>query len=288
MMPIKLPNWARAGIRTWTRIQTRTRTKPKQHKPETGQEIGQEEAALYPLYRAGTAERIAVVSAACAVGAVIGWLLYDTWLGIIGFAALAPLAWRPYLRFKLQQARSRIDYAFQQAMYAVSTSLAAGKSVENAFRDAPDDLRQMESGIAFIVDDLARIRGQLAIGEPLERSLGQWADYTASDDIRQFAEVFATCKRAGGNLAEVIRQTTHLMGEKQDIARDISIVISRKQWEARALTVIPFAILALLRLGSPEYVEPLYTPIGSMVMSAALLLIAVAVWWMYSIVKLKV
>ncbi|GAB2724105.1 type II secretion system F family protein [Paenibacillus thermoaerophilus] len=243
---------------------------------------------LYPLYRIKPAERIAVVAAACLAGAAIGWLLYGTWWGIGAMAALGPLVWRPYVRLRREAARERIDRAFQQALYAVSTSLAAGKSVENAFRDAPDDLKLIGGRIDFIMDDLLRIRGQLAIGEPLEKALANWADRTESDTVRQFAEVFSACKRTGGNLADVIRQTTHLMGEKQDIARDIAIVVSRKRWEARALTVIPFAILAMLRFTSPDYVQPLYSPAGAVVMTGALLLVASAVIWMNAIVKLKV
>ncbi|GJM78245.1 hypothetical protein HMSSN139_07410 [Paenibacillus sp. HMSSN-139] len=52
--------------------------------------------------------------------------------------AYTPKYWSSYL---LRRRRDNLGLHFKQALYSLSSSLAAGRSVENGFREAIDDLK---------------------------------------------------------------------------------------------------------------------------------------------------
>src|SRR5690606_37534284 len=84
--------------------------------------------------------------------------------------------------------------------------------------------------------------------------------------------VFATCKRTGGDLIDVLRKTSNMSGEKLEMEQEISVLVAQKRFEAKALSMIPFGIIAFLAWSSPDYMAPLYTGMGRVVMTVALLL----------------
>ena len=118
------------------------------------------------------------------------------------------------------------------------------------------------------------------------------------EDIDNFVQVYMTCRTMGGNLEKVIKSTTEIIVDKINIESegytdpvkiaddgfyrnqfriDINIeseirtLTAQKKFEGKIISMMPFAILLLLNLFSPDYLEPLYTTLtGRIVMTAAL------------------
>lgn len=231
----------------------------------------EENLLIYSEYELSPSERgiCLTVSAVFLFG--VGMLFYDSYV----FALVMSLCAAFTPKFRRQQLvkkrRSELKLQFRQALYALSTALGAGRSVESAFRECIPDLRLLyPAHRALIIVELEIVNRRVDIGEPLEAALRDFGDRSGIGDVIQFAEVFATCKRTGGDMVEVLRKTSHMMGEKLEMEQDISVMIAQKRFEAKALSLIPFGIIAFLSWSSPDYMAPLYTGAGRIVMTLAL------------------
>ncbi|GAA3404590.1 type II secretion system F family protein [Paenibacillus hodogayensis] len=240
---------------------------------------GFREAGDYDHYLMSKTETVTVCAIAGAVLFAIGFLFYKN-IGICLVLAMAGLYF-PKIRRKqmIRKRKDELRRQFKHALYSLSTALSAGRSVENAFREADGDLRMLYPDAATDMQrELARINRRTENGEPVEKSLLDFGRRSGIEDVLQFAEAFAACKRTGGDLVEVMRRTSNMIGEKMEIEQDISVMVAQKKFEARALGFIPFIIVAFLAFSSPDYMEPLYGGAGHLVMTGALGILAASQW----------
>ncbi|WP_135551006.1 type II secretion system F family protein [Paenibacillus cymbidii] len=244
----------------------------------------------YDVYSLTWREYAVLVAAAGIVLAGAGYLFYNSvWMALL-FALLA-------LRFPRMRAaalvagrKAELVMQFRQSLFSLSSSLSAGRSVENAFTDAIPDLKLLypERG-AFIIAEFERIRGKLNNGEPIEAALRDFGGRSGVEDIANFADVFVICKRSGGNLVEVVRRSAHLIGEKIEIQQEIAVMVAQKRFESKALGLAPVGIVALLAISSPDYMAPLYgNAAGFAVMTACLLALLGCFATMRFIMNIKV
>ncbi len=199
---------------------------------------------------------------------------------------LAPRYWSRYL---LRRRRETLGLHFRQALYSLSSSLAAGRSVENGFREAIDDLKLLyPDGDNDVMRELAIICARMDYGQPIEEALLDFSRRAALEDIDNFADVFTTCKRSGGDLVEVVRRTSNLIGEKLEISQEIGVMIAQKRFEAKAMLAAPILFLLFMQMTSPDYMRPLHHGAGLWISGLALLLFAVCAWLMLKIIDIRI
>ncbi|MNW48884.1 Bacterial type II secretion system protein F domain protein [compost metagenome] len=197
----------------------------------------------------------------------------------------APKYWSSYL---LRRRRENLSLHFKQALYSLSSSLASGRSVENGFREAIDDLKLLyPDGDNDVMRELAIICARMDYGQPVEEALLDFSRRAALEDIDNFADVFTTCKRSGGDLVEVVRRTSNLIGEKLEISQEIGVMIAQKRFEAKAMLAAPILFLLFMQMTSPDYMLPLHQGVGLLISGLALLLYAVCAWLMLKIIDIR-
>jgi tight adherence protein B len=222
---------------------------------------------------------------------VIGLIFYNNLVValLIGFFAY----YYPNIRKKqlIEKRKQDLSIQFKQALFSLSTALAAGKSVENAFRDVTQDLKLLYPDPAtYILRELELISIKIENGETLERALSDFNQRAKIEDITNFSDVLSTCKRSGGDLVDVIRKTSTIIGDKLEIQEEIAVMISQKKFEAKILSFAPLVIVALLSFSSPDYMAPLYdfSQGGPVIMTISLLLLAFSYWITKRVMDIKV
>jgi tight adherence protein B len=242
----------------------------------------------YGVYRLSLQERCTAVVGGGAVLAVIGYLFYsDLLASALGFAG--GLAF-PRLYAKALRARrlQLLRIQFKQALQALSSSLYAGKSIEQAFADAVQDMRMLyPEGSCFMIEELEIILRKLCNGGTAEAALADFSRRSQLDDALYFAEVFAVCKRTGGNLIEIVRRTSAIIGDKLEIEQDIAVLLAQKKFEARVLLAAPVVIIGILKTTAADYMAPLYAGPGRITMTAALVLLIVCMWLTRKLMEIK-
>jgi tight adherence protein B len=234
-------------------------------------------------------QRVCYVVLGYSFSFLIGWLFYQNMYvsALVGCAGLL----YPGLRIKrlIQQQQEELRFQFRQALYSLSSAVSAGKAVENAFREVLDDLQLMYP------DQRTAIRSEFEIivrridnGETIEQALQDLALRSHVEEIVQFTDVFRTCKRTGGDLVEVIRRTSSIIGDKLETKQEISVLLAQKKFESNILLFAPMCVLALLTYMSPDYMQPLYEwGIGPVIMTVSLLLLCFAYWLSKRIMDIK-
>lgn len=210
----------------------------------------------------------------------VGYLFYKNIIIAVGCSVFSFYAIPLYVKFRRERRDRLMSEQFRYILYSLSSLLAAGRSVENAFRLAENDLRILYATSCLVVmPELVRVNGKVSNGETIERALFDFGERTNQGDIKNFAEVFSICKRSGGDLIEVVRKTVNMIAEKMEIEQEIKVITAQKKFEAKAMAVVPIAIVALLAFSSPDYMEPLYEGIGRVIMTFALILFSLCYYW---------
>lgn len=244
----------------------------------------------YRVYLLSRGQRLWCVVFGGVLFYMMGYLFYQNavlsfLLAFGGF--IVPRFWREHL---LHRRRATLNLHFKQALYSLSSSLSAGRSVENSFRDAVDDLLMLDPGAQNdLIFELRVIVSRLEFGEPIEAALQDFARRAGMEDITNFADVFTTCKRNGGDLVEVIRRTSTVIGEKLDIQQEISVMIAQKKFESKALLISPFLLLLFMNMTSADYMESMHNSAAGMVISTfALFALGGCFWWIMKMMDIKV
>lgn len=216
------------------------------------------------------------------------YLFYHSAAVSCAAAALGIIAPRFRRKQLNERRRERLKLQFKEALFSLTSSLAAGRSIENAFLAAIDDLRLLyPDPRTELLLELQIIRFRLDNAEPLESALRSLADRAKIEEMTQFTDALAACKRSGGDLIEVMKRTSVLLGEKLDTEQEISVMIAQKKFEGRIMMAVPFIFLAFLGLAAPDYMAPLYGGAGYLLLTAALILLLVCFWFMVKMMGIR-
>lgn len=231
----------------------------------------------YSKYSMTTLEKTKYTAIAALVLFAAGYLFFKNIYICIAISAFSIFYCR-YKKYDLLKKRKNIlNLQFKDALYSISSSLSSGKSVESAFKTAVNDLRILYNDEnALVIRELELINRRVDMNETIDHALLDFAARAGLDDISSFADVFIICKNTGGNLVEVIKNTANIINQKIEIKNEIQVLISEQKLSHRILSIIPFGLLILLLLTSPDYIKPLYTIKGHLVMLLVLIFLLIS------------
>ena len=243
----------------------------------------------YDSYRFSPREFLICLLTGTGMAALTAYLFYRSFIAFLLFLPGVWLYMKKQRGVLMEKRKSEVALQFREAIMAVSASLGAGYSVENAFIEASKDLGTLFGKDAPIVLEFKNIAGRLGANETLEVILEDLAARSGAADIRDFADVFVTAKRTGGDLVSIIRKSASHIGDKIEVRRDIETLMSAKKMEQKVMNVIPFFIILYVSLNSPGFLDSLYhNLIGILVMTGCLLAYGGALLLAEKIVSIEV
>lgn len=246
------------------------------------------ELTNYGQYRLSRQQFIAAAAVASLVIFAAFYLFYHSIIVSSMAAILGTLAPRYRRRTLLLRRKERLKLQFKEALFSLTSSLAAGRSLENAFLSTLDDLKLLyPDPRTELLLEFQIVRFRLDNAEPLEYALRNFANRAEIDEITQFVDALAACKRSGGDLLEVMKRTSIIIGEKLGIEQEISVMIAQKRFESRIMMGVPFVFLAFLGIAAPDYMAPLYGGAGYVLLTIALLLLLLCFWFMSKMMGIR-
>ncbi len=226
--------------------------------------------ALEPLRRAGEEgyapsrperRRLAVVGAGAAL--LGGWFL-------AGAAAAVPLAVAgPALAGWVVSSRRRryrrtVERALPEVAAAVADSLAAGRSLRASLPAAASSV----DGPAAV--ELARLGAELELGSPTVDTVDRWRRRMRSPRVDAFAAALLSQRRAGGDLAGLLRRFADGAAERDRAAEDARSATAQARFTGLLVVAMPSGGALFAELIQPGFLAKL---IGA---PAPALLLAVA------------
>ncbi len=210
----------------------------------------------------------------------MAFVFYRSFWALLGGVVILPLYLQQSRRRWLREYTSNLQQQFVSLLQMVSGSLLAGYSMENAWRRGEEELALLYGEAAELTLQMRRMNQRLAVNEPLEKIIADFAARSGVEEIIYFSEVFRYAKRSGGNLTEIIRTVTGRMQEKAEVLAEIETSISAKKMEMRMMNLLLPGVILFVTVSSPSYVEILYHQLlGITVMSGCLAGYLVCMYW---------
>lgn len=220
---------------------------------------------------------------------LIDYLFYQSWWVLL---AVLPVSWF-YLKWKKQQLireRKRVlNYQFKDALNSLSVAVQAGYSVENAVTACTRDLERLYKKEDDILQEFRYIESQQRVSVPVEELFLDLGDRCQIEDIENFAAVFYTAKRTGGDMDKIIQRVARMLGDKIDVKKEIEATLAAKKSEQMLMSLMPAGIIFYLQFTSPGFLSVLYgNPFGICAMTVCLGIYAAAYWMGIRIVDIEV
>lgn len=216
-------------------------------------------------------EKIIAVIESVGVVCLLAYFFYRSFIAIIPLSIAGALFFAGLKKKAIAKKLEELEMQFKECILSVSTSLKAGYAVENAFIESAEDMKQLYGGGALIVKELELIRRGIVVNYTLEELLQNFAKRSGSSNIRQFADVFVIAKRNGGNLPEIIKTTSEIIGRQIDSRGEIKAILSGRRMEQNIMKLMPFAIILYVGASSKGYFDSLYGNLqGVLIMTVCL------------------
>lgn len=243
----------------------------------------------YNTYNMTSLEKAKYIAFAAVLIFVAGYIFFSNIILsaiISGLSFVSPVIARKHL---VKKQKNNLKMQFKDALNSISSSLSAGRSVEESFRSSLGDLRILYlDEDTLILKELELINRKVEMNETIEEALQEFAIRADLEDVTNFVDVFSICKSTGGNLIEVIKNTSNIINQKIEIKNEIDIQIAEQKLSQKILNIMPFGLLILIAVSSPDYIAPLYSPAGNVVMLIVLSMLVVSYFIGAKIMDIKV
>lgn len=185
-----------------------------------------------------------------------------------------------YPRVKSASDKKRLEekmlLQFREAILSMSSSLKAGSSLQTALQRCETDLsRELQlQKERPMLDALNKMNGDVQLGKPIEEVLLDFKYEHELEDIAQFIDAIIMTRTKGGNLADVIANTSESISDKILIQQEIKLATAQKRMEAGVLTFMPVGLVVVLMVLNPGYMQPMYdTTLGTILLFAAVIML---------------
>lgn len=226
----------------------------------------------YRTYHASLGEKVLFGLEGLFFISVAGVLFYRSWIAVLIFLPCIPF----YIKKKEKDKRDKriiiLNMEFKEAILSLASSLSAGYSIENAFKEGLKDMSLIYGTESLIVKEFQYIAGRIEMNVTIETLLEEFAGRSGVEDIKSFSQVFSTAKRTGGDLILIIQSTVENISQKIEVKREIITIMTQKQFEQKIMSMVPFIIIIYINLTSPGFLDPLYgNSTGIIIMTACLM-----------------
>lgn len=151
---------------------------------------------------------------------------------------------------------------FRDFLSTLSTAMSSGMNMHDSIANAYKDLEAQYTENAYIVQELAELAAGMKNNVTIEDMLSDFGGRSGVEDIENFAVVFSTCYRTGGNLKEVVKRTAEIIGEKLVIAEEIETKLTSNKMQMMVMNVIPIILVFMMKTMSSDFAEGFTNMVG--------------------------
>ena len=171
------------------------------------------------------------------------------------------------LKFLKKRREAKFLQGFPDAVDIIVRGIKAGLPLLESMRiitsDAPEPLKS----------EFRAIIETQTIGIPLGEACGKLYERIPVPEANFFGIVIAIQQKAGGNLSEALGNLSRVLRDRKKMKAKIQAMSMEAKASASIIAALPFAVMMLVYITSPDYIELLWThPMGRMMM------VCCAVW----------
>jgi len=211
-------------------------------------------------------QKFFIISALLGLAAfVLAFMLNAGLLPALGFAFAAGCGLpRWLLKYLKKRREAKFLAGFPDAVDVIVRGVKAGLPLLDSLRmitnDAPEPLK---SEFRAIVETQA-------IGIPLGEACSKLYEHIPVAEANFFAIVVTIQQRAGGNLSEALGNLSRVLRDRKKMKAKIQAMSMEAKASAMIIGALPIAVMTLVYLTSPQYIELLWThPTGRVMLGCS-------------------
>lgn len=220
------------------------------------------------------------------VGGVLGiaaWNISDLWwagLCTFAFGAMVPVM---VLVNKKRRRVAAFEKQFPDALDILTGALRAGLAFSGAIQVLAEETPEPVSKEFAIVFEENRL------GLDMKEALRKLADRIDNAELRMFVTAVILQRETGGNLAEILEGTAHIIRERFRILGEVRAMTAQQRFSGLILTLLPVGMAGLFTVMAPDYMKALITdPVGPYIIGGALTMQIIGYLIIRKIVDIKV
>src|SRR5690606_7247988 len=195
-------------------------------------------------------------------------------------AVFAPFVWLGWARDKRMR---KIEAQLPDAVELIARALRAGHAFPPSLQMVGEELPDPIGG------EFASTFEEINYGIPVSDAMLNLAARVPVEDLRYFAVAVVLQRETGGNLAEILDNIGTLIRERFKLFGTIRVLSAEGKLSAWILTLLPFATALVINLLSPNFMTVLWKdPAGFKLVMVAMVAMAIGVFWLWRIVKIRV
>jgi tight adherence protein B len=199
----------------------------------------------------GAAERRKLLLAGSAAGLGLGALLGGPRVGA-GLAAACPWALSRLLRARRERYRATVEAGIPAAAEAIADALRGGHSLRGSLMEAA----RSTAGPAG--HELRRVAAELATGARTEEALEALRRRSPSAAVDTLVAACLVQRRAGGDLAQLLRDCARTLEEQRRLEREVSAATAQARFTGLLVVLLPLGGALLAELASPGFLAGLW------------------------------
>lgn len=260
----------------------------------------------YRVYYMKPLEKILTFLLAFVVGAAVGYLFYGgigkdefgqattvTWVLNITLPTIVGLfAGKLFVPMRvksiIEKRQSDLSHQFRDMLDALTTSLGAGKNVNDSFIGIYEDMKIQYDEDAYILKELEVVISGIHNNVNIEEILADFGIRSDNEDIRSFANVFKISYRKGGNIQDIIRNTHSILSDKMEIAEDIETMVTSNKMEQNIMIIMPIVMIGTIKMMSPEFAANFASVTGILSTTVSIVIFVIAYVIGKSVLDIKI
>lgn len=224
------------------------------------------------------------------LGIILSLLFYNSIFGVIILLPYLPIYYKNEKKQLEQKKRDQLKQEFEQFIKLITKGLELGYSLEKCVEVSKREYEQMiDMKKTPMIQQLEVFDRKLQMNIPIQQIFDDFGKESQLEEIENFAQIIDTARKTGGNLPAILRRTSQVMAEKEQVYQEIITMMSAKRMEQKVMTWMPIGILAYMRLTSGSYMNSLYdNGIGIIIATFGLIFIWIAKMWAEKIISIKI
>jgi len=216
------------------------------------------------------------------LGFLIGWLV-GSWVWSLSLSLLLGVLPLMCLRWKRKRKTLKIERYMPDAMELLSRSLRAGHTLAGTL-----DLVSQEIPGPLGTEMRVTFEEQ-KLGLSLPQAFRRMGARVASLDLRYFVTAVIIQSETGGNLSEILENIGLIIRDRLQLKGKVKGLTAEGRFSALILSLLPFVTFLAIYFANREYVMTLFRePMGSKLITGALISIGIGIFIMKRMVAIKV
>lgn len=176
-----------------------------------------------------------------------------------------------------------IEQQLPDALDLMARAMTAGHAFPSALQMVGGEMPEPIANEFRIVFD------EINYGISAQEALVNLTVRVPSTDLSYFVIAVLIQRETGGNLAELLGNISELIRARLKLLGTVRVLSAEGRLSAWILTLLPFALAFVLNIVNPKFLSVLWTdPMGMKMVGIALFMMAVGIFTMWRIIKIRV